>query len=192
MNLQIVYIIFATSGYYCRSGAIVSTPEIITPLGVSTIANNTNCTCPECLCSVGAFNKSNAGPCPAGFYCTEGTDEPEPCPRGTFSNATKLQSIEQCYNCTEGQYCSEMNMTKPTGPCWPGYYCQTGASVANEIPCPAGRYCKSGTYVRELCPSGTYRNATNGKNITDCWECTGGKYCEGDGLTTPTGDCSPG
>jgi len=29
---------------------------------------------------------SDANICPRGSYCLEGTDEPEPCPAGTFSN----------------------------------------------------------------------------------------------------------
>ena len=29
---------------------------------------------------------SDANICPQGSYCLEGTDEPEPCPAGTFSN----------------------------------------------------------------------------------------------------------
>ena len=157
-----------------------------------TIANLTNCTCPQCLCPVGAFNKSNAGPCPKGFFCPEGTDEPQPCPRATFGNVTKFQSVNHCFNCTEGMYCSELNMTKPTGLCWPGFYCLTGASVANEIPCPTGRYCPLGTYNPKMCPTGTFLNTTTGKNVTDCWPCSGGKYCKGNGLETVSGDCGPG
>lgn len=51
------------------------------------------------LCAAGYFCKlgattsrypdvtgSTAGPCPAGHYCVEGTEEPEPCPAGTWSN----------------------------------------------------------------------------------------------------------
>ncbi len=30
---------------------------------------------------------SDANICPRGSYCLQGTDEPEPCPAGTFSNA---------------------------------------------------------------------------------------------------------
>lgn len=138
------------------------------------------------------FNKTVGGPCPEGFYCPEGTDEPYPCPRGTFNNQTKRQSLDHCYNCTPGMFCSEKNMTKPTGLCWAGYYCNSGASVANEIPCPEGKYCKLGTFDPERCPPGTFRNTTGGKNVTDCWPCTGGKYCEGDGLVEPTGDCDGG
>ena len=40
--------------------------------------------------------------------------------------------------------------------------------------------------------SGTYSNATNLKNETECSPCPGGYYCETDGLTAPTGLCGEG
>ena len=179
-------------GYYCRSGAFVSTPEMITPIGVNYYKNMTNCTCPTCECSAGTFNFTNGGPCPKGFYCPLGTDSPKPCPRGTFSDKTKLQIESQCYNCTAGQYCGEMNLTKPSGPCWAGYYCPLGASRGDWTPCPPGQYCLEGSSSPADCPSGTYRNTTHGKNETDCWACPGGKYCGSPGLSQPTGDCAQG
>lgn len=40
------------------------------------------------------YQGSDANICPRGKYCLEGTDEPEPCPAGTFSNALgKLDQI---------------------------------------------------------------------------------------------------
>ena len=166
---------------------------MITPIGVNSYKNMTNCTCPTCECSAGTFNFTNGGPCPKGFYCPLGTDSPYPCPRGTFNDKTKLQAENQCYNCTAGQYCGEMNLTKPTGPCWSGYYCPIGASRGDWIPCPAGQYCVVGSSSPVDCPNGTYRNTTHGKNVTaDCWACPGGKYCASPGLSKPTGDCAQG
>lgn len=40
--------------------------------------------------------------------------------------------------------------------------------------------------------TGTYSNATNLQNVSDCSPCPGGQYCETDGLTTPTGLCGEG
>ena len=37
---------------------------------------------------------SDANICPRGKFCVEGTDEPEPCPAGTFSNV--LGKLYQC------------------------------------------------------------------------------------------------
>ncbi len=190
--MKIVYA-FKQTGYYCRSGAFVSTPEMITPIGVNSYKNMTNCTCPTCECSPGVFNATNGGPCPQGFYCPLGTDVPIPCPKGKFSNKLKLQSEDQCFNCTAGKFCGEQNLTKPSGDCWPGYYCPTGAPRGDWISCPEGHYCEAGSTLPEICPNGTYRNTTNGKNrSSDCWPCTGGKYCETPGLGYPTGDCAPG
>ena len=40
---------------------------------------------------------SDANICPRGKFCVEGTDEPEPCPAGTFSNVSgKLHQLYQC------------------------------------------------------------------------------------------------
>lgn len=52
------------------------------------------------LCYFGMVDKwqlfsvspGEGGPCPAGHYCPEATVHPLPCPRGTFSNLTKLVS----------------------------------------------------------------------------------------------------
>ena len=121
------------------------------------------------LCPPGTFNYSDAGPCPAGFYCPVGTAEPEKCPPGTFSNETKLSSLEQCQNCTAGKYCGEFNLVKPSGLCREGYYCPSGASRADWIECPAGAYCINGTFEPELCPNGTFRNITKGMSIDDCF-----------------------
>ena len=48
-----------------------------------------------------------SGICPAGHYCTPGTTKAKqhPCPEGTFSPDTRLESEEQCTNCTAGFYC---------------------------------------------------------------------------------------
>lgn len=142
------------------------------------------------LCPPGTFNYTNAGPCPAGFYCPTGTAEPEKCPPGTFSNKTKLFSVEQCQNCTAGTYCATYNLVKPTGLCRDGYYCPTGSSRDNQLECPAGRYCPEGTFEPRLCPSGTFRSITKGISIGDCFNCTPGYYCQGNGLTNVTGSCA--
>ena len=45
---------------------------------------------------------TDANICPAGYFCPEGTTEPDPCPPGTYSDLTQLESQDQCYNCTKG------------------------------------------------------------------------------------------
>lgn len=39
---------------------------------------------------------SDANVCPQGRYCVEGTDEPELCPAGTFSNAFGKLNNQPC------------------------------------------------------------------------------------------------
>lgn len=45
----------------------------------------------------GLFNQFCSGFCPAGFYCVEGTSEPEECPWNTYSTAGNKICIE-CNN----------------------------------------------------------------------------------------------
>ena len=127
-----------------------------------------------------------------GRFCPKGTAEPEKCPPGTFSNKTKLTSQDECVNCTEGMFCGEFGLTKPSGKCWAGYYCPTGADRPDYLVCPNGSYCTNGSKSGELCPFGTYRGITGGRNIYDCFNCTPGWYCDGVGLDKPSGRCGAG
>lgn len=88
-------------------GADTATPEIVNATGVS-------------------------GPCPAGSFCPPQTETPEPCPLGTYSSATKLTSASECESCSQGQYCGEVGLTAPSGPCDAGFYCLTGAQSPNN------------------------------------------------------------
>lgn len=47
-----------------------------------------------------------AGPCPAGYYCEEGTLIPTPCPEATFRNTTGGQQVADCDPCPEGFMCN--------------------------------------------------------------------------------------
>lgn len=127
-----------------------------------------------------------------GRFCPQGTAEPEKCPPGTFSNKTKLQSKVECANCTEGMFCDDYGLTKPSGKCWAGYYCPSGADRPDYVTCPAGSFCVNGSVAGELCPNGTYRNITKGKDSDDCFPCTPGSYCDGNGLEKPSGPCGEG
>ena len=46
---------------------------------------------------------SDADICPEGFFCPEGTAEPEQCLPGSFSDTVGLYSAEMCNNCTAGK-----------------------------------------------------------------------------------------
>ena len=45
--------------------------------------------------------------CPAGAYCPENTTASHefPCPAGTFSNVTNIQTAAECEQCTGGYFC---------------------------------------------------------------------------------------
>lgn len=67
--------IFSLCRYYCRQGAKSGTPN----------------------------QGADADECPAGYFCPVQTTEPQKCPQGTYSNATKLTAVTECTNCTAGQ-----------------------------------------------------------------------------------------
>ena len=152
------------AGYFCLSGASSPTPE----------------------------EGENANICPRGFYCTNATANPSPCPIGTYSNITGLQSSNQCTPCDGGYYCNAVRLLQPSGMCSSGYYCPIMSSSPTQETCPAGFVCPEGTHVPVGCPIGTYSNQIGLHEIAQCINCTEGSYCNGTGLTQPSGPCSPG
>ena len=57
-------------------------------------------------------------PCPAGFYCPEGTGyETQPCPVGTIGNRTGLANETECTQCPGGFYCETSGRATVTGKC---------------------------------------------------------------------------
>lgn len=84
-------------GYFCIEGT--HTPE---PCSNGTYMNHTGGS--QCyVCPAGYFcvNRDRADPCYQGYYCPEGTGaDLQPCPTGTFGNATGLTQEAECTNCT--------------------------------------------------------------------------------------------
>ena len=61
-------------------------------------------------CSAGYYcSNASAVPdqyiCPPGHYCPEGTGVPFGCPNGTFYNVSGNTAVENCVDCTSGEYC---------------------------------------------------------------------------------------
>ncbi|KAH3841624.1 hypothetical protein DPMN_115097 [Dreissena polymorpha] len=152
------------AGYYCKSGSDSSMPSNAT--------------------------KGDGGPCPIGHFCEQGTQDPTPCPLGTFGNQTLLRSAAECHSCTPGYYCDATGLTEPVGLCSEGFYCLGGSNSSNPPvrdasggPCPAGKYCENGTSTPPECPSGTFQIL---EQKASCDPCPAGYYClQGSATNTP-------
>ena len=127
-------------GYYCPPGQHEPNPaQYICPRGMHcpngsetyhecTPGSYTNYTgaascdvCPEgfyCL-TVQLHNADdNLVPCPAGYYCPEGTGHDwQSCPAGTYSDTEGLSDVTQCTACPGGKYCADEHMTTWSGDC---------------------------------------------------------------------------
>lgn len=148
-------------GYYCRSGSDTNQPT--------------------------GFSGGDAGPCPVGHYCESGTQEPTPCPLGTFSNQTMLTAASECTPCSPGYYCDATGLTEPVGLCLAGFYCTGGSNSSSPPvndatggPCPVGQYCTNGTSVPVDCPAGTFQTS---EQQSSCDQCPKGYYCESGAFT---------
>ena len=71
--------------------------------------------------------------------------------------------------------------------CNAGYVCISGAAVAQPTDsvtgheCQPGYYCPKGSDQGIKCPQGTFSNQTKLENVTECEDCTPGKYCQTEG-----------
>ncbi|KAL3930332.1 MAG: hypothetical protein SGPRY_001582 [Prymnesium sp.] len=143
-------------------------------------------------------------PCEAGSFCPAGSVVMQPCPAGTYSNATGLADKSQCSPCPSGSACST-GSTSPSA-CPPGTVqplagqeeceaCEGGTfrSESNGTSCEScrrGSYCPRGSSVPLPCLEGSFSGATN---LTSAEECTQ----TGPGYFSPTGSveqrpCSAG
>lgn len=92
------------------------------------------------------------------------------------------------------QFCDVMvtGLLAVVGKCQPGYYCPSGSKVTTEVICTAGHYCGEGTQDPTPCSNGTFSNVTGLTAGSECWNCTPGYYCNGQGLTAVSGPCKEG
>ena len=103
-------------------------------------------------------------PCPVGYYCLEGTTDPQPCDSGLVISVPGASSKNNCTLCPAGFICDN-NSTKPE-PCFAGYYCPFGVDMTP-------------------CPTGTFSNVTGAVDDTVCEACTPGYWCAQTATTTP-------
>ena len=71
----------------------------------------------------------------------------------------------------------------------PPRYCdpvESGGGVITPVDCPEGSFCPVNTtsQLHHPCPPGTFSNATNLQDDTQCTPCTGGSYCGSPGRHT--------
>ena len=137
--------------------------------------------------------------CPAGSYCPEGlSNNPRPCPAGTFSEDIGLKLETDCTICTLGSYCDTEGLTTPSGLCDPGYICREGSTTSqpDEDPtdpnavgykCPKGGYCLKGSYQSIACPPRTYNPFEAQMDASNCLFCNAGFYCPPQLNVTTTG-----
>ena len=73
-----------------------------------------------CLNMSLVFIGADADICPEGYFCPLGTTDPEPCPKGTYSNSTGIDAELDCILCPAGSYCDAVGLTEPSGLCAAG------------------------------------------------------------------------
>ncbi|KAL7981551.1 hypothetical protein Chor_005639 [Crotalus horridus] len=92
----------------------------------------------------------------------------------------------------------EDGLSAPSGECAAGFHCIGGSPSPKPLDgitgnlCPPGTYCPVGSTAPSLCPPGTFSNQFGQSAVSDCQLCHSGFYCEGSGLTFPTGECKEG
>lgn len=104
--------------------------------------------------------KYGCGICPIGTYSQSVTGD---C---TYQNNT-LSKDNTCFKCSPGTWS----------------YAEGSSSCSN---CRRGYYCDGSGAEPKLCPTGTYRSQTGGKNINDCLPCPVGTYCNSKGTIDPS------
>lgn len=168
-----------TAGYFCPGGGSPKLPCI-----AGTYNSQIRGTSPtSCLpCEAGYACPSSATfevtvLCTKGYFCPLGSDasNANPCPVGTYSDATNLVSQSGCLVCPAG------------------YSCALASTTASLYECKIGHYCPSGTaHGQELaCPAGTFSNVTMLQSAAQCRPCPPGSYCLGGGSVV-SGPCSAG
>ena len=193
------------TGYYCPSGTGSNHQY---PCSQSTYnpvpgaQNSTYCiSCdPGSYCS-GTGLSAVSGSCSGGYYCSGSAIVPNPtdgttgniCSAGYYCPIGGSVPIP----CPGGQYCAGTGLQTSSGNCTNGYYCISLATTPNPNdstggPCSAGYYCPSGSVSKTPCPAGTFNTLANQYQSSACSTCTQGFYCQGIGLSAPSGSCAAG
>ncbi|OAF72051.1 hypothetical protein A3Q56_00182 [Intoshia linei] len=185
---------FCPKGYFCKSAA---TDKSECPSGQYNF-NTHQSSCKQCK---SGYFCNNAGgspvitistsPCPKGYFCLMGTktSNQSPCPLGKYNDAIMAKSSVGCKKCKDGYVCDSLGLVIPTKKCPAGSYCRFGE---NPLSCTAGSYCPLGSYEPIPCPVGTFSAAIGLSLLSQCTDCTAGKYCDKLGATIESGNCLAG
>ncbi|KAA8594284.1 hypothetical protein FQN60_005118, partial [Etheostoma spectabile] len=188
----------AEEGYYTLEGAARPQP---CPLGTFQSRRGAQ-SCVECqggrLCNKTGMSQPTL--CPTGHYCPPRSSVARPCPPGSYSDQPGGDAVHHCRPCEAGWFCSRAGLSEPQGLCDPGHYCTSGASTASPVAvasggvCPAGYICPRGTMYPQQhpCPVGTWSSTVGAQNLSSCWPCPPGLYCNSTGLNQPSGICYTG
>lgn len=119
-----------TQGYHCPAGS--AAPLKCDSGSFQALPGQSICDpCPAgyfCNIANAPIIDFTAHPCAAGHYCPNGTETSTsfPCPAGTYSATTRLESAANCTKCDPGKYCKTPGRTSPEGDCDAGYWCISG------------------------------------------------------------------
>ncbi|KAK3579705.1 hypothetical protein CHS0354_031226 [Potamilus streckersoni] len=194
------------AGYYCPDGTTRANQYPCSSGTYNPAEKQTNVSaCKSCdpgkYCQTTGLQQPT-GNCTAGYYCLGGSTAAMPsisaqggyCSSGYYCPEGSVAPI----NCPGGMYCGATRLAAPSGNCTQGYYCVGNATLPNPSDgikgnyCPKGYYCPQGSQTATACPIGHYLETIRNSILSNCKICTLGKYCDAEGLTTPTGYCSPG
>lgn len=168
-----------SAGYVCRFGNALPSPPFDARVNVQGGECPPGFYCPSGTsvplpCLNGTFNPFtrgdqplSCGPCPAGYQCEAGNPVPFPCSPGYYC---PLQRDPQ--PCRTGTYNPRSFSTNSSAciACPPGFFCPiSGLPDFRSFNCPLGHFCPVGSIQPLPCPSGTFRNTTNGATQVCSW-----------------------
>ncbi|OEH77833.1 hypothetical protein cyc_01966 [Cyclospora cayetanensis] len=118
-------------------------------------------------------------PCPAGYYCANGTGSvtPTACTYGEYCPENSTLPTP----CPSGYYCANEALEWPTGRCRGGYICKQRSSTHSPEAATSGEMCPE-KYQGYPCPAGYYCHTAP---LVDTLKGNGNTKAAGDGLSAP-------
>jgi hypothetical protein len=204
--------VICDAGYYCQENSDkkkcpigtysdmtgLASPEECFPCPVGKACTVEGLNAPDEECAAGYYciekakspntvESKSVEECGKGYYCDHISPIPLPCPPGTYSDSTRLESVDDCKPCPKRFYCpyragtsTMYKFTTDEFKCAPGYLCLSGSSTpipkdgTKGVPCKEGTYCLKGAEEEIPCPENTY-NPYVGQGA--CHKCPLGKHC---------------